>query len=56
MNTKTTIIVSSIISAVMTLPPYLWGALDPMQAAIAGVYSLCSAAAVCLFAPQLVKF
>lgn len=53
---KAGLIVSAIVSAILTLPPFAFGTLDGTQAGIAGVYSFAAAFIVMMFAPQLARF
>lgn len=55
MSTKATLITSGGLAALLAIPPFLMGALDPIQFSIAIGYSAIAAAIVCMFAPQLGK-
>lgn len=56
MSTKATLVISAAIAALLAGPPFLFGALDPLQFGIASGYSGIAAAIVCMFAPQLAEF
>jgi hypothetical protein len=43
------------IAVLLAVPPFLMGALDPMQFGIAAGYAGIGAAIVCMFAPQLAR-
>jgi hypothetical protein len=49
------LIISAGIAAVLAVPAFLMGALDPIQFGIAAGYAGISAAIVCMFAPQLAR-
>jgi len=50
------LIVASIVTVLLVLPPLAFGALTGAEAGIAAIYAFCAAMVVMILSPQLARF